>query len=64
MTIDNINEEKAETIRVSLNKIGFDHEITVMFYTFASIINRLAFDTYFNCQLSNCSNCQLKCLVY
>ena len=23
-----------------------------MFYTFASIINRLAFDTYFNCQLS------------
>ena len=43
---------KAETIRASLNKIGFDHEITVMFYTFASIINRLAFDTYFNCQSS------------
>ncbi|EDN85892.1 hypothetical protein PARMER_02977 [Parabacteroides merdae ATCC 43184] len=34
-----------------------------MFYTFASIINRLAFDTYFNCQLS-IVNCQLKCLVY
>ncbi|EEC95945.1 hypothetical protein PRABACTJOHN_02670 [Parabacteroides johnsonii DSM 18315] len=46
--------EKAETFRASLNKIGFDHEITVMFYIFASIINRLAFDIYLivNCWLS------------
>lgn len=48
--------EKAETFRASLNKIGFDHEITVMFYIFASIINRLAFDIYL---IVNCLVVQL-----